>query len=78
MFLPGIATVGNPATHLAVGLVTGLVAMLMHASLTAGVRIFDPVPIAGAPVVVYNLVLGAALWSVVAAVGVATPAAFRR
>lgn len=55
-----------------------LVAMLMHASLTASVRIFDPVPISGAPIVVYNLVLGAALWGVVAAVAVAIPGALRR
>lgn len=55
-----------------------LVAMLMHASLTASVRIFDPVPISGAPIVIYNLVLGAALWGVVAAVAVATPGALRR
>jgi len=44
------------------------VAMLMHASLTASVRIFDPIGIAGAPIVTYNLVLGAALWLIVAAV----------
>jgi len=54
-----------------------LVAMLMHASLTASVRIFDPVPISGLPIVVYNLVLGAALWGIVAAVAVASPGAFR-
>jgi hypothetical protein len=55
-----------------------LVAMLMHASLTASVRIFDPVPISGAPLVVYNLVLGAALWVVVAAVAVGISGALRR
>jgi CAAX protease family protein len=55
-----------------------LVAMLMHASLTASVRIFDPVPISGAPIVVYNLVLGAALWGVVAAVAFAIPGALGR
>lgn len=55
-----------------------LVAMLMHASLTASVRIFDPVPISGWPIVLYNLVLGAALWAVVAAVVTAFPGAFTR
>jgi uncharacterized protein len=54
-----------------------LVAMLMHASLTASVRIFDPVPISGTPIVLYNLVLGVALWGIVAAVAIAIPHAFR-
>lgn len=40
------------------------------------VRIFDPVPISGWSIVLYNLVLGAALWAVVAAVA-AFPGAFR-
>jgi membrane protease YdiL (CAAX protease family) len=55
-----------------------LIAMLMHASLTASVRILDPVPISGVPIAVYNLVLGAALWGVVAAVAVTIPGALRR
>jgi membrane protease YdiL (CAAX protease family) len=55
-----------------------LLAMCMHASLTASVRIFDPVPISGWSIVLYNLVLGAALWAVVAAVATAFPGAFRR
>jgi len=55
-----------------------LLAMSMHASLTASVRIFDPVPISGWPIVLYNLVLGAAFWAVVAAVAIAFPGAFRR
>lgn len=55
-----------------------LLAMWMHASLTASVRIFDPVPISGWSIVLYNLVLGAALWAVVAAVATAFPGAFRR
>jgi membrane protease YdiL (CAAX protease family) len=54
------------------------VAMLMHASLTASVRIFDPVPISGWSIVLYNLVLGAALWAVVAAVATAFPGTFKR
>jgi uncharacterized protein len=54
-----------------------LVAMLMHASLTASVRIFDPVPISGAPIVLYNLVLGIALWGIVAAVAIAIPNALK-
>jgi membrane protease YdiL (CAAX protease family) len=55
-----------------------LVAMLMHASLTASLRILDPLPITGAPIVIYNLVLGAALWLVVATAAVTVPGAFRR
>jgi membrane protease YdiL (CAAX protease family) len=43
-----------------------LIAMLMHATLTASVRIFDPVPISGLPIVAYNLALGASLWGIVA------------
>ena len=55
-----------------------LLAMLMHASLTASVRIFDPVPISGWSIVSYNLLLGVALWAVVAVVAAACPDAFRR
>lgn len=55
-----------------------LLAMWMHASLTASVRIFDPVPISGWSIVLYNLVFGAALWAVVAALAIAFPGAFRR
>ena len=54
-----------------------LVAMLMHASLTASVRILDPVPISGWPIVLYNLVLGAGLWAVVAVIATAFPGAFK-
>ena len=43
-----------------------LVAMLMHASLTASVRVFDPLAISGMPLLTYNLVLAAVLWVVVA------------
>lgn len=42
-----------------------LVAMLMHGSLTASVRILDPVPISGMAIVTYNLALGSVLWMVV-------------
>ena len=45
-----------------------LVAMLMHASLTASVRIFDPLAISGVPLLTYNLALAAVLWVVVAGV----------
>ena len=55
-----------------------LLAMWMHASLTASVRIFDPVPISGWPIVVYNLVLGAALWILVMTVATVFPGAFNR
>jgi len=48
-----------------------LVAMLMHLSLTASVRILDPLAISGAPILIYNLVLAAALWIVVAIVAIA-------
>jgi membrane protease YdiL (CAAX protease family) len=55
-----------------------LLAMWMHASLTASVRVLDPVPLSGWSIVLYNLVLGAALWAVVAALATAFPGAFRR
>lgn len=42
-----------------------LIAMLMHASLTASVRIFDPLVISGMPLLIYNIVLGIAFWAVV-------------
>jgi membrane protease YdiL (CAAX protease family) len=48
-----------------------LVATLMHASLTASNRILVP-SAAGMPLVIWSLVLGAALWVVVAAVAVAS------
>ena len=48
-----------------------LVAMLMHASLTTSVLIFGPRAISGGPLLIYELVLAAALWLVVAAVAVA-------
>ncbi|NOT08417.1 MAG: CPBP family intramembrane metalloprotease [Gemmatimonadales bacterium] len=54
-----------------------LVAMVMHASLTASVRILDPLAISGVPIVTYNLVLGAALWVLVAVVALADPEQFR-
>jgi uncharacterized protein len=54
-----------------------LLAMWMHASLTASVRIFDPVPISGWSIVVYSLSLGAALWVVIMTVAV-FPGAFSR
>jgi len=48
-----------------------LVAMLMHVSLTASIRIFTPVGNGGVPLFIYDFVLAAALWVVVAAVVVA-------
>lgn len=45
-----------------------LVAMLMHASLTASVRIFDPLTISGAPLLTYQLLLAALLWVAVGVV----------
>jgi len=47
-----------------------LVAMLMHASLTASVLILGPLAISGVPLLTYDLVLAAALWIVVAAIAV--------
>ena len=47
-----------------------LVAMLMHASLTASVLILGPLAISGVPLLTYDLVLAAALWIVVAALAV--------
>jgi hypothetical protein len=41
-------------------------AMLMHGSLTASVRLFDPIGISGTAIVTYNLTLGGALWLIVA------------
>ena len=48
-----------------------LVAMLMHVSLTASIRILTPVGNMGAPLFIYDFVLAAVLWVVVAAVAVA-------
>ena len=48
-----------------------LVAMLMHVSLTASIRILTPMGIEGVPIFIYDFVLAAALWVVVAAVAVA-------
>jgi hypothetical protein len=39
-----------------------LMAMFLHAALTASVRIFDPLAISGVPILIYNLALGAVLW----------------
>jgi membrane protease YdiL (CAAX protease family) len=39
-----------------------LVGMLMHAALTASVRIFDPIVISGTPILIYNGTLGVVLW----------------
>lgn len=48
-----------------------LVAMLMHVTLTASIRIFSPLEISGTSLFIYDFVLTAALWLVVAAVAVA-------
>ena len=49
-----------------------LVAMLMHAVFSASMLILQPVGIALVPGLIWNLVLAAALWVVVAAVAIAT------
>jgi membrane protease YdiL (CAAX protease family) len=54
-----------------------LVAMLMHASLSASTLILQPVA-TGAPALIWNLILAVALWVVVAAVGVANRAQLSR
>jgi len=41
------------------------IAMLMHASLTASVRVFDPIGISGTQILIYNLGLAAVLWTTV-------------
>jgi CAAX protease family protein len=48
-----------------------LVAMLMHASLTASTMIFGPLGISGTPLLIYDLVSAVAMWVIVAAVVVA-------
>jgi membrane protease YdiL (CAAX protease family) len=48
-----------------------LVAMLMHASLTASTMVFEPLGISGMHLLIYDLVSAAAMWVVAAAVVVA-------
>jgi hypothetical protein len=43
-----------------------LIGMLLHAALTASVRIFDPLVISGGPILIYNLALSAVLWIAIA------------
>jgi len=49
-----------------------LVAMLMHVSLTASIRILNPVPNEGVSLLIYGFGLAAVMWGVVVAVAVAT------
>jgi membrane protease YdiL (CAAX protease family) len=55
-----------------------LVAMLMHASLTASTMILEPPGIPGVSLLVYDVVSAAAMWIVVAAVVVARRGQFSR
>jgi membrane protein implicated in regulation of membrane protease activity len=55
-----------------------LVAMLMHASLTASTLILGPLAISGVSLLIYGLVSAAALWAVVAAVVMANRGQFSR
>jgi membrane protease YdiL (CAAX protease family) len=48
-----------------------LLGMLMHASFTASLLILNPVALSGASLVIFSLVLAAAIWVVVAAVALA-------
>jgi membrane protease YdiL (CAAX protease family) len=48
-----------------------LVAMLMHASLTASTLILQPIDVTGMRVVIYDLILTAALWLLIATVAMA-------
>lgn len=48
-----------------------LVAMLMHVSFTASIRILGPLALSGMALLTYDFVLAAALWVVVAAVALA-------
>lgn len=55
-----------------------LVAMLMHTSLTASIRIFTPVPNQGVSLFIYDFVLATALWAVVGVVALAKRRQFTR
>lgn len=55
-----------------------LVAMLMHASLTACTFILGPAVIGGTALLVYDVILGAAWWAIVAVVAVANRWHFSR
>lgn len=55
-----------------------LVAMLMHASLTATTRIISPLSIAGGPLIASDLFWAAAVWLVVTAVAAANAGQFSR
>lgn len=46
-----------------------LLAMVMHAALTASVRVLDPILSSAGPILLYNLALGGAFWGVLAARG---------
>ena len=48
-----------------------LVAMLMHAGLTASTMILEPPAISGVNLLIYDLVSAIALWTVVAVIAVA-------
>jgi membrane protease YdiL (CAAX protease family) len=48
-----------------------LVAMLMHSSYTASTIILEPFAISGVPLLIYDLVLAATVWAVVATIAVA-------
>jgi membrane protease YdiL (CAAX protease family) len=49
-----------------------LVAILMHVSLTASIRVLNPVPNEGVSLLTYDFVLAVALWLVVAVAAVAS------
>jgi membrane protease YdiL (CAAX protease family) len=49
-----------------------LVAMLMHASLTASVLVLDPAAISGIDLLTYSFALAIAVWAAVAVIGVRT------
>ena len=55
-----------------------LVAVLMHASLTASTLILGPLAISGGALLIYGLGLAAAMWVVVAAVALANGGQFSR
>lgn len=55
-----------------------LVAMLMHASLSASALIFEPLDLPVMPGVTYNLILATALWAVVGTIAVANHGHFSR
>jgi ABC-type transport system involved in multi-copper enzyme maturation permease subunit len=71
LVIGGPAGIPGTSEQLARLLPPAILAMLMHASLTASTFILGPLAISGIALLTYGLALAAALWVVVAAVAVA-------